>query len=99
MKSEETINKAIINKIIIVGWLCLITSSTFFYISTRTISINDQDSEITFALLMMVARFFGLGAFTSATVCMFNKRWTNGTILFLGSIGLPFLSLIINGTI
>lgn len=82
--------------IIILGWVCLAMSSLCFYISTRNL---DTSSEVSYALWLFTARLFGITAFGVGGFSLFNKRWTNGTLLLFGSVVLPFVSLLIHGTI
>lgn len=98
--SETSIDRdKIINLVIKLGWLCLLLSSTCFYISTRSIGLDEPGSELGYAMWLIIARLFGIGAFVVAGVCIFNQRWTQGTFLFVGSVILPFLSLFIHGTL
>lgn len=99
MGTKLTLDSRTINLIIYAGWACLLLSSTCFYISTRSIGIVEPGSEITYALWLIVARLFGIGAFIVAGVSIFNQRWTHGTLLFIGSVALPFLSLFMHGSI
>jgi hypothetical protein len=99
MSVTLNLDKKVINLIIYAGWTCLLLSSTCFYISTRSIGIDEPGSELTYALWLIVARLFGIGAFIVAGFSIFNQRWTHGTLLFIGSVALPFLSLFIHGSI
>ena len=69
-------------------------SSFLFYIGTQQM---EYGSAVTYALLLMVARIIGLGGFVAGAISMFNKRWAHGTLLLVGSICLPVISLFVRG--
>jgi hypothetical protein len=76
------------------GWLSLALSSTCFFIGIHYIAM---DSNWTYAVCMMIARLFGFCSFVLGAVAIFNRYWLNGALLFIGSIGLPIVSLFIYG--
>lgn len=94
MQVDSNKTAASIKTILIGGWVCLALSSSFFYISTR--GYGGTTSAMGW---LMVSRLAGIGAFLAGGIAIFNQRWTNGTLLFIGSIVLPFLSLFVHGTI
>jgi len=82
--------------LIITGWMCLLMSSACEYMSTTEM---DSSSVMAQALWLFVARFFGFGSFVAGAFSLFNQFWTNGTLLLIGSVALPFVSLFFYGVL
>jgi hypothetical protein len=76
------------------GWGCLIISSLLLFISVQVL---EGGTDAVSGLCLMCARIFGLGAFVAGGVAIFNKWWMHATLLVLGSIGLPMISLFWHG--
>ncbi|MEZ4753530.1 MAG: hypothetical protein R3A13_04365 [Bdellovibrionota bacterium] len=84
-----------INKLIFAGWFSLLTSSILLGISIYIVKITDGDI-VTYVLWITFARIFGIGSFIIGVICIAAGRWNHGTLMILGSIGLPILSLYIH---
>lgn len=80
--------------LIIGGWVCLALSSILLFLSVK---ILGGGAETAGGLCLMCARIFGLGAFVAGGIAIFNRWWTHATLLLLGSIGLPMISLFWHG--
>ena len=99
MQNSPSQKDKLIFYIICGGWLCLLLSSTCFYISTRSVGISTGSSMYLYAIWLTFARIFGIGGFIVGVVAIVNQRWLNGALLFIGSVALPFLSLFIHGSL
>lgn len=85
--------------IYILGPLCLVLSSLFLFVSTHNYSSQSAGSEVYFVLWLTIARLWGIGAFLTGVFAIINSKWTIGTLLLLGSVGLPVISLLTYGRI
>lgn len=81
-------------RLVWMGWICLCCSSSLLYASVQ---LSTKESLTLSALLMMAARIFGIGAFLAGAIALFNHWWVHGTMLFVGSVGLPMISLFFYG--
>ena len=89
--------KIFVRKLIWGGWACLALSALFLYLSGPISSA--QGNEVKWAVYLMLARLFGMFAFAIGGVAIFNHRWTEGILLCLIAVVLPFFSLHMHGTI
>ncbi len=89
---------ATLKKAIVGGYACLAISSLCLYLSIHGFGGQDP-SRTASALWMMSARTAGMGAFFIGALSLFNQRWVHGTLLFIGSVVLPMLSLYVRGFI
>ena len=87
----------LVRKLIWGGWACLGLSALFLYLSGPISSA--QGGEVMWVFYLMLARLFGMFAFATGGVAIFNHRWTEGILLCLIAVVLPFLSLYMHGTI
>lgn len=92
---EPKLIKFIIN----LGYSFLVISAVCLYKSITAMNDLEHGSEIEYALWLIVARIFGIATFIIAAFSISHKKWTTGTILFIGSLGLPFISLLLHGKI
>ena len=81
------------------GWLSLLCSAVFLYLSTDYLSLENEGDEGKLFLYITFARMAGIGAFVAGVVGIMNQCWNSGTILLVGSLALPFISLLFHGTI
>lgn len=81
-----------------VGAACLLLSSMSLYVSTTYIHSPESGSEVALVLWLMAARLCGIAAFACGVVAMVQQSWTIGTFLFIGSLGLPCVSIFIHGS-
>ena len=96
--NEETEVPFPIGKIIRAGWISLLISAILLSVSIYTVKFNDGD-VVTYALWLTFARIFGIGSFVIGVISIAAGKWNHGTLLILGSIGLPVLSLYIHQTL
>jgi hypothetical protein len=69
-------------------------SSVCLFMSNRAMS---ADSILLAGICLMVARLCGLLALATGGIAIYNRSWLEGTLLFLGSVGLPMISLFYHG--
>ena len=98
-KESQSKGKILVRRMIWCGWGCIVLSALFLYLSGPITSARGDASEVLWAIYLMAARLFGIGAFAIGGVAIFNHRWTEGILLCLIAMVLPFLSLYMHGTI
>jgi hypothetical protein len=81
------------------GRASIALSALFLYLSGPIALAKADGSEVMWAIYLMSARLFGICAFAIGGVAIFNHRWTEGILLCLLAVTLPFLSLYMHGTI
>ncbi|ANM31262.1 hypothetical protein ABI59_19325 [Acidobacteria bacterium Mor1] len=87
----------LVTRVIRIGWVCVAVSALFLYLSG---SLPAEGGDVMqWALLLMVARLFGLASFTIGAVAIYNRRFGEGIALFGVSIALPVLSFLLHGTL
>ncbi len=86
-----------ITKLILVsGWLALVVSSVFLYLSG--LDWGDDKYQTSSAIFLMLARIAGMGGFCVGVFAIFVHRWNTGVSLILLSLILPFLSFHLHGS-
>ena len=80
-----------------VGCLCL--SSVFLYLSFDDFLSDDPSVQTSVIINLTLARLAGIAAFIVGVVKIFNQEWTSGSLLLIGSLALPFISLLLHGTL
>jgi hypothetical protein len=81
------------------GVLALGLSALFLWLSRYAYQPEADSSPWGFAILMLVARTFGVITFGCGAALLALRAWTQGTILILGSIILPCLAFVYFGVI
>ena len=87
----------IVTRVIRIGWVCVLLSALFLYFSGSIPA--DGDDLMQWAMLLMVARLFGLASFVIGAVAIYNHRLGEGISLFGISVALPVLSFLVHGTL
>lgn len=82
-----------------VGSASLALSIVFLWLSGLAFSPLDNGSDWSFAILILLARTFGLGAFLTGAALLVLQSWTAGTLLIIGSIALPCIAFVAFGVI
>jgi hypothetical protein len=90
--------QALVRRLLWAGRVSIVLSAAFLYLSGPITAARGSDSEVMWATYLMLARLFGICAFAIGGVAIFNHRWTEGVLLCLIAVGLPFLSLYMHGT-
>lgn len=98
MIGAESRAATLVRRLIWSGWACIALSALFLYMSGPIASARGNDAEVLWAVYLMLARLFGICAFAIGGVAIFNHRWTEGILLCLLAVALPFLSLHMHGT-
>ena len=81
------------------GVLALLLSALFLWLSGYVYQPGVETSPWSFALLMLVARTFGVAAFGCGAALLAFRAWTPGTLLIIGSIVLPCIAFTYFGVI
>ncbi|MCB0318781.1 MAG: hypothetical protein KDD56_08485 [Bdellovibrionales bacterium] len=95
MSSE---NNLTINKIIKLGWAALVVSASLLVISIYLVKFYHSDI-VTYSIWLTFARIFGIISFFIGVFSIAVGKWNQGTLLILGSVLLPILSLYIHQSI
>jgi hypothetical protein len=88
-----------IKLVISAGYLFLFLSGVFLYLSTADLLSEDSGSQTAVFVKLTLSRLFGISGFLIGVVAIFNQKWTAGSLLLIGSLALPFLALLVHGTI
>lgn len=96
MNESQTQVHLLVRRLIWGGRMSIVLSALFLYLSGP---ITGDGNEVMWAVYLMLARLFGIFAFAVGGVAIFNRRWTEGILLCLAAVALPFLSLYMHGTI
>jgi hypothetical protein len=91
--------QALVRRLIWAGRVSIALSALCLYLSGPIAAPGDGHAGVMWAVYLMLARLFGIGAFAIGGVAIFNHRWTEGILLCLIAVSLPFLSLYMHGTI
>ena len=87
------------NRLLAVGWAALFVSAADLAVSSRYVDSSTPRGQLLFALFLMAARIAGITGFAMGVVGLFHKRWTQGSLLLIFSLALPFLSILAYGTL
>lgn len=90
--------RILVRRLVWAGWVCIALSALFLYLSGPISSPQGAGGEVLWAIWLMLARLFGIGAFAIGGIAIFNHRWTEGILLCLLAVSLPFVSLSMHGT-
>ncbi len=87
------------NQLTRVGCISLALSIFFLWLSGLSFSPLANGSDWSFAILILLARTFGIGAFLTGAALLVLQAWTAGTLLIIGSIALPCIAFVSFGVI
>lgn len=79
--------------------IALALSALFLWLSGYAYQPNAESSPWGFAILMLVARTFGVLAFACGAALLALRAWTQGTLLIVGSVILPCIAFVYFGGI
>jgi hypothetical protein len=83
----------------VIGLSCLGFSTLFLWFSELAYEPKSVSASWNFAMLMLTARIFGLGAFACGVISLAMQSWTAGTLLLIRSIALPCIAWVLFGSI
>ena len=89
-------NERLITAMVVFGWFCLISSTIAVTFLTAEIG-NSESSD--YSTYLIIARIFGMVSFVVGVVAMMHERWLSASLLLVGSIILPIVSLFVAGSI
>jgi hypothetical protein len=81
------------------GWASVGLSAILLYLSQPLGSGGSQENVLLWATYLMGARLFGIASFAIGCIAIYNQRWTHGIALLLLSVVLPFVSILLHGTL
>ena len=99
MSEQQPQKHPLVDRIIWIGWGCVLLSAIFLYLSGAFPKEADEAKMMRWAMLLMVARMFGIASFTIGGVAIYNRRFGTGIALFGISVALPVLSFLVHGTL
>jgi hypothetical protein len=81
------------------GMIALLLSAFFLWLSGFAYASFGEESPWGFAILMLVARTFGVATFVCGVALLVFESWTAGMLLIIGSIVPPGLAVTFFGVL
>ena len=91
--------EVLVRRTIRAGWVCVVLSALFLYLSKAVEPGQEGSSEVLWAVYLMMARMCGIASFAIGGIAIYNHRWTEGVMMLLLSVVLPVIAFFVHGTI
>jgi hypothetical protein len=82
-------------RIYAIGWYLIALSTSCMAITM----LQSGVFETSFMLWLFCARILGIGGFICGVSCIFQSKWTHGTLLIISALVLPVVSYAIHSSI
>lgn len=97
--AEPSRAQVLVKRTILVGWVCVVLSALFLYLSKVVDSDAGGFGNVMWSMFLMAARTCGISSFAIGGVALYNNRWTEGVLMLLLSVVLPVIAFVVHGTI